>query len=187
MRSRYCRPPLPKKGITLIGMPGCGKSTLGKRLAEKLEWKFVDIDRSIEEQYRCTLQQLLDQVGADGFRKIEEQFVLHQPNLKDTVLSPGGSIVESPAALSHIKAQTDLIYIHMYVPELQQRLKDTLHTRGIVGIEGGLQKLCEERCPKYFAAANANFCSHKLTEDQSLRELCRTVASIRHNLDHILS
>lgn len=83
------------KNITLIGMAGAGKSTIGKLLAKKLNFKFIDSDKYIEEKEQMSLQKILDKYGDEKFIKIEEKRVLELLPLKNCVISPGGSIIFS--------------------------------------------------------------------------------------------
>ena len=58
-------------GIFLVGFMGCGKSTVGRELAEELGWRFVDLDADIEKQERCSIAEIFDQRGETAFRLIE--------------------------------------------------------------------------------------------------------------------
>jgi len=78
--------------ITLIGMPGCGKSTVGKVLAAQLGLDLLDTDGLIEAQENQTLQQIVDARGNTAFRAIEEQVLTAMP-LSPSVISTGGSVV----------------------------------------------------------------------------------------------
>ena len=62
-----------KKNILLIGFPGSGKTTIGKRLAEKLNFTFIDTDRTIENQYSMKLGDILNMIGSKQFKKLEEE------------------------------------------------------------------------------------------------------------------
>jgi shikimate kinase len=75
--------------ITLIGMPGSGKSTVGRVLSEQLHLERVDTDRLIESQEKQTLQQIMDKRGNATFRAIEEQVLTEMP-LFPCIISTGG-------------------------------------------------------------------------------------------------
>ncbi len=84
-----------KNNITLIGMPGSGESTIGKLLAEKFNFEFIDCDKHIEQKEKMILQQIIDTKGDDKFLQIEEKRILELLPLKNYVLAPGGSIIYS--------------------------------------------------------------------------------------------
>ena len=80
--------------VSLIGMPGSGKSTVGTVLAKRLGLELVDADGLIEAQENQTLQQVMDGRGNGVFREIEEQVLITMP-LFPSVISTGGSVVYS--------------------------------------------------------------------------------------------
>ena len=79
------------KNIVLIGMPGCGKTTLGKRLADKMGYAFLDIDKLIEEKFG-TISDLF-QKGEKHFRKKETQAVEIVSQMEKTIIATGGGVV----------------------------------------------------------------------------------------------
>ena len=78
--------------IVLIGMPGCGKSTVGALLAAALHMDFVDTDIVLQEQQGKKLQTIIDAVGNDAFLKIEEDCICGL-EYNNTVIATGGSVV----------------------------------------------------------------------------------------------
>lgn len=137
------------KGITLIGMPGAGKSTVGKMLAEQLGWKFVDLDILIKEKEGRSHADILEKDGEARLLDLENQYTLAL-NLEKAVFSPGGSIIYSPAAMEKLKNDTAIFYLEMPLDKIKKRLGPRPDKRGIVGLkEKGLAKLFEERAPLY--------------------------------------
>ena len=65
-----------KKSISLVGMAGAGKSSIGKQLADHLGFSFIDSDLLIETEYQESLQQVLDRFGKENFLKIEEKALM---------------------------------------------------------------------------------------------------------------
>jgi len=76
--------------ITFIGMSGVGKSIIGKELAKRLNYKFLDIDELIEEKIGLKLQQIIDNSGEKRFLEIEKKTILGLGRLDNCVISPGG-------------------------------------------------------------------------------------------------
>lgn len=134
--------------IILIGMPGCGKSTVGVLLAKTLRLQFIDTDLLIQANEQRRLQEIIDGDGLERFCRIEERHVLAL-SCRRAVVATGGSVVYSPAAMRHL-AELGLI-VHLDVPFdiLARRLRD-LRTRGVVKPQGvTLKQLYDERQPLY--------------------------------------
>ena len=135
--------------ITLIGMAGVGKSLIGKVLAKRLGYSFIDTDRIIEKNARMKLQAILDRYGKDRFLKLEERTVLNL-TLKDrSVVSPGGSIVYSPKAMRFLKRHSVVVFLDAPFGSIDSWIADKT-TRGIIGLKRkGLRDLYRERRPLY--------------------------------------
>jgi shikimate kinase len=134
--------------ITIIGMPGVGKSFIGKALAERLGWDFIDIDVLLEKEHGCKIQDLLDKAGDDGFLKLEEDAVLGLEkggNTGNAVISPGGSIVYCPKAMEFLKKNSKVIYLEDSVGRIKARVHNR-ENRGIVGLKRkSFEELFRER------------------------------------------
>ena len=118
------------KSITLIGMAGAGKSTLGRKLAKLLEFNFLDGDTMIEEKINQSIQNFLDQHGRKEFTKIEEE-VLLSIDLNKTVLATGGSAVLSDAAMNFLKKESEVIFLDVSYENISERILN-LSERGLV-------------------------------------------------------
>jgi shikimate kinase len=79
-----------KKNLTLTGMMGVGKSTIGQILSKHLSMDFVDIDRIIEKKLKLTIQKVFERKGEVFFRKFEEKITLEEIKKKNKVISLGG-------------------------------------------------------------------------------------------------
>ena len=131
--------------ITLIGMPGCGKSTIGKMLAEKLGWDFVDLDSLIKETTGKNHAEVLAESGDQEFIKLEGELALGI-NFNKLIFAPGGSIIYSPEAMDKLKKETGIFYLYLPIEEIKSRLRDSLWSRGVVGLKNkGPENLFEER------------------------------------------
>ncbi len=134
--------------VTLIGMPGCGKSCMGRALAGKMKMKLVDSDRLIEKRYGKKLQVLIDEVGVDEFRKIEES-VLMSIKGENLIISTGGSAVYSDPAMQYLKSIGKVFYLYCSFETIKERIGD-FSRRGIVLKENQtLLDLYNERIPLY--------------------------------------
>ena len=109
--------------ITLIGMAGSGKSTIGKALSEKLNKSFIDSDKLIEEQLQMPLQQILEDNGYLKLRQIEAELI-QTIEMDNTVLATGGSAVYSPHAMQHLALQSTIIYLQVPLEAIYERVED---------------------------------------------------------------
>ena len=147
------------KGITLIGMSGSGKSTIGGILAIKLGWKFVDLDKLILEKQMMNHHDFMNTNGETELKRLEEEYTLAL-DLADTVFAPPGSLVYSPKAMEKVKAVSAVVYLKATPEVIERRLGPKLHANGIIGLkEKGLKKVMEERGPLYEKYADYSFMS----------------------------
>lgn len=139
-----------KKPIILIGMPACGKSTVGVLLAKKLGYRFVDADLIIQEREGRLLQDIIQTEGMDGFIAIEERVNLGIATADDKfVIATGGSAVYSPQAMAHFCEIGRVVYIKISYEAVRRRLGNFSH-RGVVMPKGyTLKRLYDERCKLY--------------------------------------
>jgi shikimate kinase len=135
--------------VTLIGMPGAGKSFVGARLARKLGYEILDIDRSLEEKYGKPLQQILDELGDERFMEVETREVIAQTSgPRDLIISPGGSIIYGEKAMQHLRTISSVVYLRVSFGTIERRIASV--PRGIVGIGARtLQEIYDERTPLY--------------------------------------
>lgn len=137
-----------KSNIVLIGMPGCGKSTIGVLLAKRLGRYFLDTDVLIQVAHEKSLQELIEINGMDNFCKIEQDYVTCI-DVKNAVIATGGSVVYYQTSMRSLKNDGILVYLQLPLKKLQDRLGD-LNARGVV-IDPGqtLEGLYEKRTPRY--------------------------------------
>lgn len=136
------------ENIILIGMPGCGKSTIGVVLAKVLGYKFIDSDLLIQEMENRRLSEILAQEGSETFNQIENR-VNASIQTDKTVIATGGSAVYGVKAMTHLKEIGLVVYIRLPYVEIEKRLGD-LTERGISMKNGQtLQNLYKERAPLY--------------------------------------
>lgn len=137
-----------KKNITLIGMPGVGKSTIGVVLAKVLGYQFLDSDLLIQKQEGRKLHQIISQEGNEGFKNIENR-VNASIQAEETVIATGGSVIYCPEAMEHLKSIGTVVYLKLSLEPLSKRLGN-LKGRGVLLKEGQtLEDLYRERTPLY--------------------------------------
>ena len=134
--------------ITLIGMPGSGKSTVGVLLAKAMGLNFLDVDLLIQQREGQLLQEILDDHGVDHFLDAEEAAV-KSIHCSRTVIAPGRSAVCREGAISHLKALGPVVYLRVPMEELNTRIKN-LSSRGIAMQPGQtLADVMAYRAPLY--------------------------------------
>ena len=161
--------------IILIGMPGCGKSTIGVVLAKVLGYRYLDSDLLIQEQEGRRLSQIIEEEGILGFNQIENR-VNASIQEEGTVIATGGSAVYGEEAMKHLGTIGTIVYIKLPYEEIQKRLGD-LNERGITIKEGQtLMDLYHERVPLYEKYAH-------LTVETDGLELRDSVKRIKEKLE----
>lgn len=118
------------ENLTLIGMPASGKSTCGKRLASKLNWNYIDLDVLMEDSQQVPLKQIRQQMSIEEFLEFEASFALQVTGSKQ-IISPGGSLVYSKAAMEHLRSIGKIVGLIVDPQILLQRIPD-LKARGVV-------------------------------------------------------
>lgn len=134
--------------ITLIGMPGAGKSTVGVVLAKAIGYKFIDTDLVIQEDQGMVLQDIIEKYGTSGFNTIENS-VISSIHTDKSVIATGGSAVYGKEAMQNLKSAGKVLYLELPYNDIKMRLGN-LEKRG-VSMEKGqtLEELYNKRVPLY--------------------------------------
>jgi shikimate kinase len=133
--------------ITLIGMPGAGKSSIGREVAPRLDFRFIDTDDLIREQTGLTIAENLARLGDAGFTQLEEETVLSLGDFDRCVVSPGGSVIYSRKAMEFLRQRSVVIFLKVPMEVIQARVGPQ---RGVVRLRGRtLPELFGERLPLY--------------------------------------
>lgn len=147
----------PSDVIALVGMPGGGKSTVGKQLARQIGVPFVDSDHEIEQRIGGSIRQFFDQYGEEAFRDLESEVIealLNRPG--DCVLATGGGAVLRERNRELLHAGSTVLYLRSTPEDLFRRLRhDT--TRPLLQVRDPLARLRElhhQRDPLYRRCAH---------------------------------
>ena len=154
------------KNIILVGMPGCGKSTVGVVLAKTLGMRFVDTDLIIQQEQHDVLHKLIERYGLKRFSEMEEDALLSVTDTEDTVIATGGSAVFCERGMNFLKQTGVCVYLEVPCDELRRRLSN-IKTRGIAAAKGmTVEDIFTERCPFYEKYADIKIdCTDKHIED----------------------
>src|SRR5258708_448706 len=118
------------ENLVLIGMFGSGKSTVGKILAERLRYHFIDVDHLIEPKHRMPLQKVLDKLGMKKFMQMEDK-TIQLLRYTHCVISPGGSSVYYPKGMAQLAKLGPRIFLKVELGDLKRRIPDWSN-RGVV-------------------------------------------------------
>lgn len=137
-----------KGNIVLIGMPGCGKTTIGTELAEKIGFGYVDSDSVIVARAGKRLSQIIAEQGREAFLDLEAK-VNSELCADRCVIATGGSVIYRDCAMQKLRALGTVVYLKLPLEAIAARLGD-LTARGVALPDGfTLRDLYEERTPLY--------------------------------------
>ena len=142
--------------IALIGLPGSGKSTVGRQLARRLQFAFVDSDHAIEEQIGPSIREYFEREGEERFRDIEEAVIDQLTQEHTGVIATGGGAVLRSANRQHLRERTQVVYLTSSPDELFRRLRQDVN-RPLLQVADPLNRLHElhaVRDPLYRETAN---------------------------------
>ena len=114
------------KRIFLIGYMGCGKTTAGKRLSEKYNLNFIDLDYYIEQRYLKTIAQLFGENGENGFRKIEQDLLKEVAEIENVIISTGGGTACFFDNIELMNRKGETVYLKASAAELASYLSSPL-------------------------------------------------------------
>ena len=161
--------------VILIGMPGCGKSTVGVLLAKSLLCEFVDTDLLIQTRYGKSLCELIAKNGLDRFKEMENE-VLCSLSCDRHVIATGGSAVYGDEAMRHLRENGMTVYLKLPPEDIVARIQN-ITTRGIAMKEGcTIADLYEERSPLYERYADITIDCTSLTAEECVSIVAERVA-----------
>ena len=142
--------------ISLIGLPGAGKSTIGRRLAQRLRLPLHDCDALLEARFGRPIRTVFEVDGETRFREAEADLLAELTTGTDAIIATGGGIVMRPANRELLRTRTYCVYLQAKPEDLRQRLKDDVK-RPLLQVADPQQRLRElsvERDPLYREAAS---------------------------------
>ena len=142
--------------VSLVGMPGCGKSTVGRHLARQLGLVFADSDTEIESRIGMPIRDFFAQQGEERFRDIEQDVIDELSARRGQVLATGGGAVLRPSNRDALHSRTHVLYLRATPDELARRLRHDTQ-RPLLQVADPLARLRElfrERDPLYRRTAH---------------------------------
>jgi XRE family transcriptional regulator, aerobic/anaerobic benzoate catabolism transcriptional regulator len=171
-------------GIALIGLRGAGKSTLGKMLAKKIGWNFVELNKEIEAQNGLSVAEIIALYGQEGFRRMEQAALTQLLARKEMmVLATGGGIVSEPLTFDLILSSFYTIWVKAEPEEHMARVRKQGDLRPMADDRSAMSELrtiLRSREPLYARAA-AVVDTAGLSVDKAAARLIEAVAPVLHD------
>jgi shikimate kinase len=142
--------------ISLVGMPGCGKSTVGRHLARQLSLIFVDADHEIERRIGMPIREYFQVSGEAAFRDLEQEVIAEVTQRAGVVLATGGGAALRPANREALHQRSRVFYLRSTPEELHRRLRNDMH-RPLLQVADPMRRLRDlyhERDPLYRQVAH---------------------------------
>lgn len=142
--------------IVLTGLRGSGKSKLGKVIAKKLNWEFIDLDKEIEKAEKMTIPEIIEKHDWEYFRKAEETAAKETTALDKTVIATGGGTIINETNAKALKKNGKIIYLNVSPEICLKRIKKSKNRPPLTNLgtpEEEIQHLYEHRHPIYTKTA----------------------------------
>jgi shikimate kinase len=163
--------------VVLVGFMGCGKTTLGARLAYMLGLKFVDMDDCIAKKARCSIPEIFAREGEAGFRRVESEVLEELTAGGQMVIATGGGVVTIPENLPKLRAMGFVVWLNPPERAIWQRVS---RNRNRPLLQTGnprqtVHELLEKRRPLYAAVADLEADTKGLTPDEAAYGIAESV------------
>ena len=159
--------------IFLIGYRATGKTSVGKMVAEKLKWNFVDTDALLIEKEGQNIKTIVEKKGWDFFRKKETEIIKSTCKLKNTVVATGGGVVLHKENITNMQQCGKIVLLEASLATIKKRIENDknseknrppLNKCGNYNLEKEIAKNFKEREPIYKKISDITFNTDKLNE-----------------------
>ena len=166
----------PRPHLILVGLPGAGKSTVGRALAQRLGAPFLDFDEEIERREGKSIARIFAEHGEPHFRRLERTLTEELRSAAGMVLSPGGGWITNPDVVALVRPPARIIYLRVGVETALRRLGSARATRPLLQRPDPLAELrgLYERRRALYEAADLSLD----TEAYSFQQLIQTLAEL---------
>jgi shikimate kinase len=159
--------------VFLIGMPGAGKSSVGRLVAEKLGIPFVDLDVEIEREAGRSVREIFLKEGEPAFRELEHDAVVRVAGAPPAVVACGGGVVLREDNLQAMRAGGPIVWLNVPLATLRRRIRDIIEKRPLVKDPLDLERLYTARESVYRAAAQ-----HEVVADADPSSIASEVVEV---------
>lgn len=118
--------------VLLVGFMAAGKSTVGRVLAKRLDWEFVDFDTEIEQRTGTSIPEIFEHEGAEAFRELERRVTADYVGEEWIVLAPGGGWITQPDLLERFGEETLVVWLRITPEEVVRRARRTISHRPLL-------------------------------------------------------
>jgi shikimate kinase len=164
--------------LALVGLPGSGKSTVGRQLARRLDLPFIDADQVIEQRLGCSIREFFEREGESRFRDLETEVLDGITRQHPGVLSTGGGVVLRPRNREILRERTQVFYLRSTPEEIYRRLRHD-KVRPLLQVAdpmARLRDLLSQRDPLYCEVAHHIIESPKPTIAGLVQQILRCLA-----------
>ncbi|MEG2670057.1 MAG: shikimate kinase [Oscillospiraceae bacterium] len=155
--------------IILIGMPGCGKTTIGKMLADDLKYQFCDLDIKIENEQKLAITQIFSEYGESRFRELENLALVDAMNKKDSIISTGGGIIKRTENVEIMRKFGIVVFIDRPIENIISDV-DIKSRPLLLDSKNNLYKLFDERYDLY-----RNACDLHIINNESMDKVTKNI------------
>lgn len=162
------------KNIVLIGMPGSGKTTIGKMISGRLAREFCDIDEYIEDKHQKSISDIFKD-GETAFRNIEMEAVKEVSERTGVIISTGGGVIKFPENIDHLKKGGIIIFIDRSVDSISSDVN--INTRPL--LKDGLEKLISLHKERYILYKE--YADYIVSNERSLEGIVEDIIGLIEN------
>ena len=134
------------KNIVLIGMPACGKSTIGYWLSKKINYSFVDVDRYLEEKENRIISDIFSNEGEEYFRELETKYLKELSEKEGIIISTGGGAVKNKENIDILKENGIIVFLNRTIDDIS---RENHRNRPLLQNPDNIRKLYDERIKLY--------------------------------------
>lgn len=134
------------KNIVLIGMPACGKSTIGYWLSKKINYPFVDVDRYLEEKENRIISDIFSNEGEEYFRELETKYLKELSEKEGIIISTGGGAVKNKENIDILKENGIIVFLNRTIDDIS---RENHRNRPLLQNPDNIRKLYDERIKLY--------------------------------------
>jgi shikimate kinase len=145
----------PGAHVVLVGLPGVGKTTVGRGVAERLGCRFIDFDQEIERREGKSVVEIFAERGEAHFRALERALTMELRDADPMIVAPGGGWIENPAVVEILRPPSSLVYLRAEPATVLARLGSAVDTRPLLlGPDplAAVERLYERRRRSYESA-----------------------------------